>query len=182
MSAELNRLEQRALREYEWARLRRGLLGATPMLLLAVVAGYVGSHMRAAVLVGTAVFATAAALLWRGQQLKRAVVPGVLAGLVPLTFALCATRVGHVCMGDSCMSFCVPACTAGGVLAGAAVTWSAARSDRSGWFWTGASSLALLTGALGCACIGWSGLLGLAGGFLVSVVPGIALAARRKDA
>jgi hypothetical protein len=39
-------------------------------------------------------------------------------------------------------------------------------------FWLSASSLALLTGAMGCTCVGYSGVAGLALGFAVGSAPG----------
>jgi FtsP/CotA-like multicopper oxidase with cupredoxin domain len=44
-----------------------------------------------------------------------------VAGMVPLTFALCTNHFEHACTGDRCMMLCVPACTLGGLIAGLAV-------------------------------------------------------------
>jgi len=61
----------------------------------------------------------------------------------------------------------------GGVVAGLAVA-SVGNQRRAGiWFWLSASSLTLLTGAMGCSCIGYSGVAGLGIGFAAGVVPGL---------
>jgi hypothetical protein len=114
---------------------------------------------------GLGTFAVGAVLLWYGRDFRRAVLPGVLAGLVPLSLVLCASHVEHMCMGGSCMMVCLPLCAGGGALAGVVVAVIGVRG-RHGWgFWLASSAVALLTGAMGCACVGLAGLAGLALGF-----------------
>ncbi|HEX2882150.1 MAG TPA: hypothetical protein VHO25_21670, partial [Polyangiaceae bacterium] len=114
-------------------------------------------------------FGNGVLLLWYGQGLQRAVLPGVFAGLIPLASALCANHFGHVCTGGGCVSLCLPACILGGVSAGALLGYWA--RGRSWGFVLAASSLALLTGAMGCGCIGYAGVLGLLAGYAVGVIP-----------
>lgn len=71
---------------------------------------------------GAALFVSGVVLLWYGRDLKRAVLPGVAAGFVPLVLALCAVHVDHACTGDGCMMLCVPECTVGGIVAGLTVS------------------------------------------------------------
>jgi hypothetical protein len=71
------------------------------------------------------------------------------------------------------MTMCVPACSAGGVIAGLAVASVGNRRRAGAVFWLSASSLALLTGAMGCACVGYAGVVGLGVGFAAGVVPGL---------
>jgi hypothetical protein len=59
---------------------------------------------------------------------------------------------------------CIPACATGGVVAGLAVAGVGASPKRHR-FLIAASSVALLTGAMGCACVGHAGVAGLALGF-----------------
>ena len=40
-----------------------------------------------------------AAMLWYGRDPQKAVLPGIVAGLVPLVFALCANHM-HACGAD----------------------------------------------------------------------------------
>ena len=107
-------------------------------------------------------------------QNARAMANDVLAFLLDTARKLgpvfCA-NYGHGCSGDHCSSLCVPACTAGGVTAGVVVSVIATRL-RLGWgFWLSASAVSVLTGAMGCACVGYSGVLALVGGFAVGLAP-----------
>ena len=81
------------------------------------------------------------------------------------------------------MMFCVPACLAGGVLAGVVVGSIGVRTKRGWGFWLAASGVSLLTGAMGCACVGVPGLVGLVMGYTVMTVPALVAAlVRRKSA
>lgn len=168
--SELGRVEQRARFKYEWSRARRAVLGLSPMIGVIALAALLGRSPEWPVTFGALVFAYGAALLWYGRDLKRAVLPGVIAGLVPLTLALCATHVGHVCTGDHCTMVCLPACAIGGVVAGLAVAVVGHRGAHGFGYWASASGIALLTGAMGCACIGVSGLGGLGLGFVAGLM------------
>jgi len=171
-STEVSEIARRTRLRYEWARLRRAALGFAPVLL--VVAGATALARRPTLtgVLGVAAFVMGAALLWDGRDPKRAVLPGVLSGLVPLSLALCANRL-HVCTGDGCVSWCVPACSLGGLVAGFLVARAGHQRRRAPSFWLAASALAFLIGGMGCACVGYSGLLGLALGFGVGVLPGL---------
>ena len=129
-----------------------------------------GRRPGSAVMFGSMLFFSCAFLLWRGQTMHKAVLPGLLAGVIPLTFAIMANR-GHACAGGHCSTWCLPACITGGVVAGFAVSWFAKKRGLDWRFLLGASAVSLLTGAMGCACIGYSGVFGLAAGFLAGAVP-----------
>jgi hypothetical protein len=169
-SIDLEALELRARRRYEWARFSRALVGFAPALVLVVLATWLNRRTFSAAAFGGVMFATGVVALWRGQALTRAVLPGVLSGLLPLAFAIIANR-GHACASGHCSTLCLPACTAGGVLAGVIVSTIAWRR-RLGWpFLLAASALSMLTGAMGCSCAGLSGVGGMAAGFSVAAVP-----------
>ena len=171
-STELTEVERRTRARYEWARAKRALLGFAPLLLVVAMATAIARHPSATGAFGVAAFVAGAAMLWYGRDPKRAVLPGVLAGFVPLVLVLCTSHM-HGCTGDDCMMMCVPACSVGGLVAGLAVA-SVGNQRRAGAvFWLSASALALLTGAMGCACVGYSGVVGLAIGFSAGVVPGL---------
>ena len=171
-STELNEVERRTRARYEWARAKRALVGFAPLLLVVAVATAVARHPLVAGALGIGAFIAGAVMLWYGRDPKRAVLPGIFAGFVPLVLALCTSHM-HGCMGDSCMMMCVSACTLGGLVAGLAVA-SVGNQRRAGAvFWLSASGLALLTGAMGCACVGYPGVAGLAIGFAAGVVPGL---------
>jgi hypothetical protein len=179
-STELQRTEDRARRAYEMSRLRRAILAFAPIFVLVVVAAIAGRRSGPTFAFGAGLFAFGVVLLWRGRDIKRAVLPGLAAGLAPLALAICARHAGHVCMGDQCMAVCVPACAAGGLAAGAVIAWIAIRRRRGLGFWLAASGVALFTGAMGCVCAGASGLVGLGLGFAVSGAPGLISAASRS--
>jgi hypothetical protein len=100
------------------------------------------------------------------------VLPGLAAGIVPLALALCANHIGHACMGDECMTVCIPACATGGVVAGLAVAAIGIRRRSGAAFWLATSAVALLTGAMGCGCVGYTGVIGLVLGFGAGLASG----------
>ena len=169
----VSQIERRARIRYEMGRMRRALVGFAPVLIIVAVAAVFAKRPSSTVAFGVATFAVGVVLLWYGRDLKRAVLPGLAAGIVPLVLVLCANHVGHVCMGDDCTMLCIPACAVGGVAAGLAVAAVGVQRRSGAGFWVAASSIALLTGAMGCACVGYAGLAGLAVGFAVGLVPGL---------
>lgn len=170
-SIDLSAVEARARRKYELSRARRAVLGFTPSLALVAVAALANHHTGTALFFGGGMFVLGALLLWYGSDLRRAVLPGLAMGVLPLTTALCANYSHHACMGSSCTSLCVPACAAGGLVAGIGVALLGRRQPGRFGFWLAGSALALSTGAMGCACIGYSGVVGLAGGYVIGLVP-----------
>ena len=102
--------------------------------------------------------------------MHRAVLPGLLAGVIPLTFAIMANR-GLPDAGGHCSTWCLPVCIAGGVVAGLAVSWFATRRGLDWRFFAGATAVSLLTGAMGCSCIGYAGVIGLGAGFAAGALP-----------
>jgi hypothetical protein len=140
------------------------MFGFAPVLLIVGIAALLGRRPSVAVALGLGMFASGVVMLWYGRDVKRAVLPGVAAGLAPLTLALCANHFHH-CAGDTCLSLCVPACAAGGLLAGLGVAMVGLRQRAGLTFWLASSGLALLTGAMGCSCVGYAGVVGLAFGF-----------------
>ena len=166
-SIDLGRLEQRARLRYEFKRALRSALGFAPALLVVVLAAGLGRRPGSALAFGGLLFVCGSYLLWRGQTLHRAVLPGVLTGLIPLAFALVANR-GHACPGGHCSTWCLPACIAGGVVAGLAVSYLATRRGLDWRFWVGASAVSVFTGAMGCSCVGYSGVVGLGLGYLAA--------------
>jgi hypothetical protein len=172
VSIDLARLEQRARARYELGRLRRALLGVCPLLPLVLLALWFTARPASTACFGLGAIALGASMLWYGRDPQRAVLPGVAAGLIPLALSLCANQI-HQCGPGGCTSFCAPACTLGGAVAGLAIA-SVGRRRRLGIrFWLGASWIALLTGAMGCSCVGYTGLLGLGVGVALGVVPAL---------
>jgi len=164
---DLDVLERRFRHVYERARLKRAFVGFLPMVALILVSIAFGGRPDAAIVLGPLLIGAGVLALWYGQEPARGVLPGALAGGAALVLALCANHVGHFCTGDRCMSWCLPACITGGFLAGALVSFVGVRQRRRAGYWVSASGITLLTGALGCSCIGFSGMIGLAVGFVI---------------
>lgn len=173
-SADLLNIERELRRAYEFGRLRLALFGVLPLVVLAAAVAGLSLRPWSVVVFGSAVVGLSAWLLWYGREPRRAVLPGVVAGLVPLFLSVCANLV-HACGAEGCSTRCVPACALGGVVAGVGVVVMVKELGaplRSLWV---ASALALLTGSMGCACIGYAGIGSLGLGFVVGFVPGLLL-------
>jgi hypothetical protein len=175
-STDLAALERRVRRRYEWARVRRALLGFAPSLLVVAAAAAFAKQSVSALAFGGAMFVFGVSALWYGRNVRRAVLPGLGLGLVPLALALCANHLHHACMGGACMSVCLPACTAGGLLAGVGMAVIGRRQQQGLAYWGAASLIAVLTGAMGCSCVGYAGVVGLMLGYGAGLLP---LAVRR---
>ncbi|HVY26129.1 MAG TPA: hypothetical protein VHB79_06235 [Polyangiaceae bacterium] len=173
-SDNLSLIERRVRRKYEWARARRAFWGFTPVLLIVAAAAALAKRPGSTLTFGALMFALGVAALWYGRDVRKAVLPGVALGLIPLVLALCANHMHHVCMGDACMSVCLPACTAGGLVAGIGMAIVGQRQRLGVGYWLAASAITLLTGAMGCSCVGYAGVLGLAAGFGVGLLPALA--------
>jgi hypothetical protein len=171
-STDLAHLQRRVRWAYELGRLRRALLGVAPVVVIVAVAAWVAHRPVSTLWFGLVTVFVGAAMLWYGRDPQKAVLPGIAAGLVPLVFALCANNM-HACSADGCSTLCVPACALGGVVAGLTVASVGNQRKAGPWFWVSASTLALLTGAMGCACISYSGFLGLGVGFSAGMLPGV---------
>jgi hypothetical protein len=163
---DLQAVQERLRRAYELDRLRRALLGFAPILVLVAAAAIVGGRYRIAMPAGALLFAGGVLALWYGREPGRGVLPGAIGGSLALVLALCANQMGHFCTGERCMSWCLPACVAGGVIAGGIVSFVGFRQKRGMGYWASASGITLLTGALGCSCVGYAGIGGLAVGFV----------------
>jgi hypothetical protein len=165
---DLHTVEARARRAYEFSRLRRAALGATPLLLVAALAAALGSSPDSAIAPGAVLFLGGFACLWFGRGPQKSVLPGVLAGLVPLAMVVCAGKIGHHCTGATCRSLCLWASAVGGLGAGLAVgTWTVRRTAPAA-MWVTASGVALVTGSMGCSCAGARGLVAMGLGFVVA--------------
>jgi hypothetical protein len=170
-------LEARARHAYEWGRAWHGLRAAVTVLPLVVLSSLGCGRSTATIAFGAALFGVVTTLRWRGEAAGRAVVPGMLAGVLPLVAPIAAKLSGHCCLGLSCGVF-MSACLGGGALCGALVGW---RLGRRG---AGSRELALtlvvagLTGAMGCVSGGLSGVLGMVAGIVLGAAPGLLLVRR----
>ena len=166
----------RARRAYELARLRRAFVHALPALFLFAVLVLEGARDGVSLAASLALYPTSVLALYLGQGAGAAVLPSLLFGLVPFAIVRVAESSGHVCLGEACVSWCLPACVLGGAGGGALVALRGRRErDRLGYA-IAAVTLVVLAGAVGCRCAGNAGLLGIALGTLAgTALPWLAL-------
>ena len=171
-------LRLRARRAYELGRLRWSLRPA-PMVAVAFVAAVAcGRPLDLCCLLGASALLLSVGFSYVGGEAGRAVLPGLAGGALALALPLASRPIGHACMGDACLSLCLPACVLGGAISGAFLAHRAAREERGRVFLAAAVGLAGVLGALGCTLAGFSGVVGMAGGALVAGTP-VLYAARR---
>lgn len=161
-------LLQQATRAYERGRLRWVLRNVAWVALLPLVAFALGGRLAGTLILGAALLSAFATLIWTGRDFGRGAWAGLVAGVPALLLPLCAQLAGHVCSGSGCYSLCLPACIAGGLIAGVVVARRARKAPSPAIALSCAAGVAFLTGALGCSCIGYSGVAGLAVGMLSS--------------
>jgi hypothetical protein len=137
---------------------------AAPLALAALLWATLGlrlSGLNATTLTfAVALPSLAFALQVYGRSWGRGVQPGMLAGLVP--FLLPSLVHAQGCGPGGCGERCLAACLLGGVVSGA---WLGLRiqPQRDGvGSLLGAAALATSGGALGCACIGATGVASMA--------------------
>jgi hypothetical protein len=160
--------EAKARRSYERGRVRHALVLSSPLLALVALVAWLEPRPTFVLGIGASLFVSGAVLLWRGRQLGTGALAGVLAGLVPLAFGLCVRAYQAWCHDGMFMPGCVAACAVGGIVAGAWIAHvTARRPSGSVAFVVSAAGVALLTGALGCSCVGPVGIAGMLVGLLV---------------
>jgi hypothetical protein len=176
MSLDPSSLQTRIRHSYErgrWSYAWQLTAWLTPVVILGVLLGQ-GRPMVCGFGAGALALATWAA--WRGREGLRALIPGVLGGLIPFTAAHAVRWLPHACTHSSCTTWCVTACTMGGFVAGVAIVgWTNATlcTSRKPRVMAYAATIACLVGAMGCACVGSAGVMGLIAGLGISVVPGL---------
>lgn len=170
-------LRERARRSYEWGRLA-GAAGRSVLLLPALGAASLCCPNPGAIVPGGAgLFAVVIFCLWRGQEFRLGVRPGLVAGFVPLVLPILVQAIGHACAPGRCLLF--PAVCALGGLAGGIALGILAPHPREGRgipFVT-ACLIAGLAGSVGCVLYGLFGLGVMTLGLLLGAGP--ILAARR---
>ena len=173
MTTDLSELEARLRGVYERGRVRYAAYWGLPIGLALVAIGLVGGHDRASVTLAFVLAAACPVILWRGSFLERAWLRGLVAGAIPLATVLGSRVFGHVCTPSGCISLCVPACAAGGAVAGLVLSRLAASERHRLASLALASAFAWSVGSLGCCCVSRGatvgaaiGLAGLAGSLL----------------
>lgn len=172
-SSHLDATLRQARRRYELARVWRALLGFLPAVSLIVLAAALSDRPSWSLGFGAVLFVVGVAALWYGRNPRRAILPSLAAGLIPMVLVLVARHGGHACHGASCTSLCLIACVLGGASAGLFIGTRRAAREAGMGFWLVASAVAILTGAMGCARLGGSGVVGLMLGYSIGVVPNL---------
>lgn len=138
---------------------------------LVVPAWFFGARDGKVVLLALVATSIALGTAYLRSDVQRLALPAIVAGVCPLLCGLWAAHAGHVCVGGVCSTFCVPACSASGLVAGALLgrLWRRREASLGAIFVTGL--LGWSVGALGCSCAGsggmWAMTLGLLGGAMV---------------
>jgi hypothetical protein len=169
-------LLRRARQSYELARWAKGLRAAALVVPMAVVSLGGCGHRETALAIAAVLAVLAAALVWRGGVAGRGVVPGLVAGVVPLGFPLVACPLSER-FGAAHLPVLI--CVAGGVVSGAIVAAYAARepSDRAR-FVVSAGLIAGVAGSMGCAILGLGGVAAMGVGLALSTPVALAVAPR----
>ena len=177
---DLDALKRRARAAYERGRLWRACVEAWPVIVVVAVALAFTSRPGIVAVLGLGLTLGVIALGWYGHGWQRAIVPGLLAGSLPLVAGLGACHIPHACSGPECMRWCMPvigiAGIAGGLYAGARLRRIGAR--RRGEVLV-IATVATWTGAMGCFAFGFGGLLGVAAGVLLGTAPALVYARAR---
>ena len=163
----------RAQGAYERRRLTVAACVAAPLAVLPLVSFGLGTSGVSALVLGVGLCVVSFVCVWRGGGLSFANLSGLKAGVVPLVFAHVSKLFGHACTPEGCTTYCVPACTAGGFIAGLMVEYWARHSSRPNVTRGVGALAAVLVGGLGCSCVGYSGLAGLVAGLSASLLAGL---------
>ena len=163
-------LRARALRAYEWGRIRAALRDTLPVIPLiggSLLACAAPAHTIAS---GCLLYAVAVGLRWKGGAFARAVTPGFVAGLGAFFAPLLA---GALWADPACDGLALRAvCFVGGFATGGFVGLSALRATTDeASFLRSAAVIAGLTGSLGCLFSGLGGILGMVLGLFVATAP-----------
>lgn len=168
----LARVRNKARAAYERGRLWRASLGACPLLLPVGIALFFAGTPGTTLALGLAAAVLGAGMLWYGRDVRRGFWGGAALGCIPLVMALVANNI-HTCAAGTCSTWCLPACSCGGFIAGALLAYQGFKRRARAPFWLSASGMVLLVGAMGCSCIGASGVVGMVFGFALGLIPGV---------
>lgn len=168
----VSQLQARAQHAYERGRMRLGLMTAGWIALLTLFLCTISEKQIATGLVGAVLTLGVGWAAYRGRMVAAATRSGLVAGLVPASFALTAREFGHAyTAGGFCVSWCMIGCGMGGIIAAGIITKRAGRWSEHTSYW-GLAGLSMFTvGSLACSCACFSALIALVVCFLLSIVP-----------
>jgi hypothetical protein len=175
---DLAHLPKRARRAYELGRLRFAARVAFVVVPVALAALALGAPWEEALCLTGALSVAGIWLRWRGRDIGASVLPGILAGAVPLLASGVVTLAGGSCtaLASPCGGLSVLA----GLTAGLVVGWTATQVQEGRVMrWLACAAVAISTSCLSCLGLGTGPILGSAAGILVASLPFVILAPRR---
>ncbi len=166
-----DKFRQRALRAYEWGRLRRAAVKAWPALLLTAISWWLCHEPGLTFAIGGSLFALAIGLFWYGRVATLAANAGLKAGVVAFAVPVLAF---HFYFAPNCCTQATMLLINGGCGLGVGVLLSiesAPLQIQRNVFLLFASVVASISGMLGCILFGPIGLAGMAAGVLLATAP-----------
>jgi hypothetical protein len=152
----------RARSAYERGRLVHALRAAWLALPMVAFSLTLAHRPQLSLSAGALLIVLAFALRYRGGPSGRAVMPALIAGLVPLLLPMIMRMGGHCCVAGVCWPVCMIGCILGGVTAGLMIGFASALERESrGAFLIAATLISGLSGVLGCAIVGAAGMAGM---------------------
>ncbi len=169
------RLMQRARRAYEVGRLGAAARGGVLLLPVIGLALRCCTNLAGTLAGGTGLLALVTFCLWRGQDYRRGVRPGLVAGVVPLLLPILVQAGGQPCNSGRCLL--LPAvCALGGLVGGMTLGILAPRPrEGQGIPFVTACLIAGFAGSVGCLLYGLVGLGVMILGLLLGATPVLAV-------
>jgi hypothetical protein len=183
INAQSQELAARARRAYEFGRARFSLRLGLLVIPFVAIAMATACHPRWPVTcsLGGLLFVLVAGLLFRGQVFGRAAMAGLAAGLVPFALPILLRGASDVCAFGICVSGCMLACVAGGLVAGKVVARFATRFlEHRSLFVLSATTVAGFSGSLACTLGGMSGVFGMLAGAALTSLPVLFFSTKKK--
>jgi len=158
--------EKRAMRNYELARLRVASRVAIVVVPIVCVAMAISSQPTECACIGVLLLVGVMGMRWYGKGLDRIVVPGLVAGTIPMFAGLLKSKFPSANAEAACLVLCSV-----GFLSGAYLARSAfANSTASMKGWIAGVGVAAATALMGCIGGGLEAPFGVAiGGLFVAL-------------
>jgi len=166
-----DKFRQRALRAYEWGRLRHAAVKAWPALLLTTISWWLCHEPVLSFAIGGSLFALATGFFWYGRVAARAANAGMKGGMIAFAVPVLAF---HFYFAHDCCTLTTMLLINAGWGVGVGVLLSIESSPmqiQRNVFLLFASVVASISGMLGCILFGPMGLAGMAAGVLLATAP-----------
>lgn len=160
-----NELRKRALRAYEFGRLRMSSRVLLFLLPLGVACVLLSDNRIVCASLALLISGLAVVLRWLHRRGVEAVEIGLKAGMLPLAVSIALMQWDH----SSIPALTISACSAAGALAGAWMGYQLGRARAGIPVWLASATVALAAAALGAMDLGAGGLVGLSASYIASV-------------